>query len=181
MFKSSMDTLTRYGVNVSLALPYADYEHSREMAARIAQSGYNIVRFHLVESGYRESIWGRKADGGRMLKDDIMDRMCFFMSELKKRGVYYLLDLTISTPPVADQRFNDLSNLIDLNDGFKKYSYFNEELIDATKDIAKQLLDYYNPYTWTKIKDDPALALIDLKNEDCINTYAGSKEFGSDI
>lgn len=167
------------GVNVSLALPYADYEHSKEMAARIAQSGYNIVRFHLVESGYRESIWGRKSDGGRMLKDDIMDRMCFFMSELKKRGVYYLLDLTISAPPVADQRFEELSNLVDLNDGFKKYSYFNEELKQITKEIAAEMLNFYNPYTGLRIKDDPALALIDTKNEDFINTNIASSQFGS--
>jgi len=167
------------GVNVSLALPYADYEHSKEMAQRIAQSGYNIVRFHLVESGYRESIWGRKADGGRMLKEDIMDRMCFFMSELKKRGVYYLLDLTISTPPVADMRFEELSNLVDLNDGFKSFSYFNEDLKQITKEIAAQMLNYYNPYTGLRIKDDPALALIDTKNEDFINTNVSSAYFGS--
>lgn len=169
------------GVNVSLALPYADYQHSKEMAQRIAQSGYNIVRFHLVESGYRESIWGRKADGGRMLKEDIMDRMCFFMSELKKRGVYYLLDLTISTPPVADMPFEDLSNLKDLKEGFKQFSYFNEDLKQVTKEIAAELLNYYNPYTGLRIKDDPALALIDTKNEDFINTNVSSAYFGSKV
>ena len=169
------------GVNVSLALPYADYEHSKEMAQRIAQSGYNIVRFHLVESGYRESIWGRKADGSRVLKEEIMDRMCFFMSELKKRGVYYLLDLTISAPPVADLPFGELSNLEDLNAGFKGYSYFNENLKQITKDIAAAMLNFYNPYTGLRIKDDPALALMDIKNEDFINTNASSEYFGSDV
>ena len=181
-FKFEDGTTVRFnGINASLSAPYPDYETATEMAARIAQSGYNIVRFHCVESGYRESIWGRKAEGGRVLKEEIMDRLCFFMSELKKRGVYYLLDMTVSYPPVADMPFREHSNLEDLNSAFKKYSYFNESLIDATKDIAKQLLDYYNPYTWTKIKDDPALALIDLKNEDCISTYVSSKDFGSEV
>ena len=56
-----------FGVNITSENCYPSYENSIRLAKRIAQSGFNMVRFHLAESGGRDGIWGRKADGGRVI------------------------------------------------------------------------------------------------------------------
>lgn len=152
-----------FGMNLAGASAYMDYPDAAETAKRLAQNGFNIVRLHLIDSGSRDGIWGRKAVGGRVLRKDIMDRLCFLFSELKKRGIYIMIDLMISMPPTADLPYTDLENM---ENGLKTYSYFDEALIEEQKKYADMLLSYYNPYTGMRLKDDPALALIDLKNED---------------
>lgn len=155
------------GMNLAGASTYMEYDDAVETAKRISQSGFNLVRLHLIDSGSRDGIWGRKADGGRVLREDIMDRLCFLFSELKKRGVYMMIDLVISIPLTADMPYADLENI---GSGVKQVSYFAEDLIALQKEYAEQLLGYYNPYTGMCLKDDPALALVALKNEDAITS-----------
>lgn len=155
-----------WGVNLTSDACYGTYESSKETAKRIAQAGFNLARLHLVDSGAGDGIWKHKADGGRVMDTKVLDRMCFLVSELKKRGIYIMMDLVISTPVVSDMDFDDLEAL---SSGLKMYSYFDEKLIAFQKKYADELLSYHNKYTGLALKDDPAMVLIDIKNEDSIS------------
>jgi hypothetical protein len=68
----------------------------------------------------------------------------------------------------------------------KPASLFDPKLIELQKKYAKDLLTHYNPYTKLRYCDDPAIALVEITNENSIfdywkwnklnGTFAGLKE-----
>ena len=157
-----------FGVNITGETCYPSYENSVNLAKRIAQSGFNMVRIHLVDSGNRDGIWGRKADGGRVINPGAMDRLCFLMNELKKRGIYIWIDQVLSRPSTIDDEFADMEAL---GDGLKGYSYFDPQLLQFQKDFATMMFNWYNPYSGVKLKDDPSIAIVEFKNEDALTSF----------
>ncbi len=162
-----------WGVNVAAA-HYMERDEAVERAARIAQSGFNLVRLHLTDSG---ELWGPKKNGGRVMREDKMDKLCFFINELKSRGVYIYLDLMIGTPVTSD-----MSGIYDLEHTGKVYSYFVSDLKEDYIERADAFLNYENRYTGRKLKDEPAIVLMELKNESslCQFTY-GSKKYSAEL
>lgn len=159
-----------WGVDVTAENCYPAHEVAVETARKIAQSGFNLVRLHLIDSG---SIWGPKADGGRVMKEDIADRLCFFISELKKQGIYVFIDMMISMPITSE--LSDTYDLENIYGGMKYYSYFNRDLAEETMKYTRALLGLYNKYTGMTLYDDPVIALIDLKNEDSVGCLGDIK------
>jgi len=53
----------------------------------------------------------------------------------------------------------------ELGDAAKPYTYFDPKLIALQKEFARDLWTHINPYTGLAYKDDPAIALTELKNE----------------
>jgi len=154
-----------WGINLVARMCYPEKSDAPEIADRIAQSGFNAVRIHLLDSGYADGVWGRKAAFGRVFRDDTMDRFCYLLSELKKRGIYIFLDQNSGRYITADDDFSDLEKIMN---GAKDYGYYDEKLIEWQEDYTEKLMNYYNPYTGLCLKDEPAIAMIQFLNEDAI-------------
>lgn len=152
-----------WGIDVTAGSCYPTHENAVETARKIAQSGFNLVRLHLIDSG---TIWGPKADGGRVMREEISDRLCYFISELKKQGIYVFIDMMISMPITSD--LSDTYDIENLYGGMKYISYFNKDIREETMKYTRALLSLYNKYTGMTLYDDPVIALIDLKNEDSV-------------
>lgn len=159
-----------WGVDVTANSCYPTHENAEETARKIAQSGFNLVRLHLIDSG---AIWGAKADGGRVMREEISDRLCYFISELKKQGIYVFIDMMISMPVTSD--LSDTYDLENLYGGMKYISYFNKDIGEETMKYTRALMSLYNKYTGMTLYDDPVIALIDLKNEDSIGCLGDLK------
>ena len=56
-----------------------------------------------------------------------------------------------------------------LREGAKGTSLYDARLIELQKDYARQLLTHRNPYTKLPYTDDPAVAIIEINNENAIN------------
>lgn len=149
-----------WGVNVTGASCFPTYEIAEESAKRIAQSGFNLVRLHLIDIG---NFWGPKALGGRVIKKDALDRLCYFIAQLKKNGIYLYIDLMSPTPNTSD--LNEVFELENMGNVARYESYLSEDLKNETKKYAKTLLETYNEYTGFALKDDPSIVMIDIKNE----------------
>ena len=53
--------------------------------------------------------------------------------------------------------------------GFAKaLTYFNPRLIELQKEYARQLLTHRNPYTGNEYRHEPAVAIVELVNENSI-------------
>ena len=98
---------------------------------------FNIARLHLIDSGIEDGIWGRKSSGGRVIRKEAMNKLCYLISELKKRGIYIMLDLMTSMPPNADLECADLENQVN---GLKKFGYFDDTIKQIQKEYANLLL-----------------------------------------
>ena len=53
--------------------------------------------------------------------------------------------------------------------GWAKYvSYFDPQLIRLQKEFARKLLTHYNPYTKTEYRNEPAIVIVELVNENTL-------------
>jgi len=55
----------------------------------------------------------------------------------------------------------------------KKVDKVNRRMIELQKQYAKDLLDRVNPYTGIKYKDDPAVMVIEINNENSLAGWPG--------
>ena len=153
---------------------YPEREMAIESAKRIAQSGFNAVRLDGL-------ALGAKGVGGRTLRTDRMDKLCFFINELKSRGIYVMLNIMAGISENSDM--SDVYDIENLGSELKVYSNFNEDLQQEVFDYMDLLLNYENKYTGLRLKDDPAIAMMCIRNEDSFGalTNLSSKKYSKEI
>jgi hypothetical protein len=93
-----------------------------------------------------------------------LDRLDFFINELKKRGIYADLNLNVARVFKAGDGVRDYE-LISYS---KALTYFDERLIELQKIYARQLLTHANPYTGKAYCDEPAVAMVEFLNENSL-------------
>jgi len=141
---------------------FMTHEEAEKTAERIAAYGFNLVRIHKMDGWFfKPNIFGY-ADSGKTLDPEQMDKFFYFLNELRKRGIYYYIDLIVSRKVYDDDNLADPS-VIDY--GLKGPTYYNEDVINIQKQYAEMLLTYVSPYTGLSLVEDPAMVMVSLHNE----------------
>jgi hypothetical protein len=136
-------------------------------AEELARFGINCVRFHFLDRTTRQRPQGL-IDGDRddtlIMDPDRLDRLDFFIAELKKRGIYSDLNLNVGRTYKAGDGVpgHDLIGVA------KGMTYFGDRLLELQRDYARQLLTHFNPYTGTEYRNEPAVAIVEIVNENSI-------------
>ena len=157
-----------WGANFNSALCFPTHEYAEQVARRVAAAGVNIVRLHQMDADWSTPNIFQFAKGPRLVKTGIadpesLDRMDYLIKCLKENGVYIYMDvLTYRKFRTAECA----SGAERLTSGAKIYSYTNPEIIQLQKEFAEFLWTHVNPYTGLAYKDDPAVALTEITNED---------------
>jgi hypothetical protein len=93
-----------------------------------------------------------------------MARLDFFVHCLKAEGIYTNLNLNVSRLFSEDDGVKQAEWM-----GYgKALTYFDPQLIALQKEYAAQLLGHHNPFTGARYAEEPAVALIELANENSI-------------
>ncbi len=137
-------------------------------AARLAKYGVNMVRLHSLDSRYTGLIDYRRPDS-QHFDPEVLDRFDYLVAQLKKRGIYIYLDL-------LDYRWFRTADGVKFGDQFshnwqgsmKGASIFDPRMIELQKEYATKLLTHRNPYTGLRYVDDPAVAVVEITNENSI-------------
>lgn len=160
------------GVNVSSTANFSSKEDARRLAARIGRLGFNLVRFHQLDFCYKNHIFGQ-GEVTSTLELDIaqLDKLFYFMNELKQRGIYFYVDLYTYRTAAKDDNIED----IDVGEIWNQQGHFDRELIKLQKNYIKQLLTTKNPYTGMTIAEDPAFVFTDIVNENGIYLIPANK------
>ncbi len=156
------------GINLGSKSALPDKPMARIMAARFAKYGFNLIRLHSLDSKYAGLIDYARGTS-QHFSSEALDRLDFFIAELKKRGIYVYLDM-------LDYRMFRTADGVRDGDAFtpnwdgssKGASIFVERMIELQKDYATKLLTHENPYTGLRYVDDPAIALIETTNENSV-------------
>ena len=86
-----------WGINLSGPYCFPEKELATQLAADFARFGFNVVRFHHMDAEWgARNIFEPGLDNTRRLNAESLDRLDFFVAELKKRGVYTNLNLNVS-------------------------------------------------------------------------------------
>ncbi len=157
-----------WGTNLSYGLSAPEKKQGEYTAARFAKYGVNAIRMHKF-TGAGEAI-GDENDA-TVMKPEGLDRLDYFSHELAKNGVYYGWSHTYHFRPRPGNRARLLAyDEIKNQDNGDTYALINyaEDIQDLLIETVVNLLKHENPYTGKTYAQDPALAYIELQNEDDI-------------
>ena len=153
-----------WGINLSAAGGLPRKEDAPRLAAILARHGLNGVRFHYFDRPAPGGIFPADASDTRALDPEQLDRLDFLIAELKKRGVYTNINLNVARQFREGDGVRDHELL-----GFAKgLTHFDERLIELQKEYARQLLTHRNPYTGAEYRNEPAVAIVEMVNENSI-------------
>jgi hypothetical protein len=134
-------------------------------AATLARFGVNCVRFQFLDLPTPRGLIDGKRDDTRALDLDAFDREDFFIAELEKRGIYLNFNLLVGRPFKPGDGVRDYQKI---REGAKAISLYDPRIIELQNEYAKQLLAHYNPYTKLEYRNDPALAMVEINNENAL-------------
>ena len=159
-----------WGVNITSSSAFPSRELAPKIAARLAKFGVNIVRFHHLESSWGStSLTGASGKGGLSgsIDADALDLLDYFIAELKKVGIYSNLNLQTARVYTAS---DGLPIEIEQLDWKQRHSltYVLPKMRSLEKDYARALLTHINPYTKLSYAQDPAVAIVEINNENSL-------------
>lgn len=183
-----------WGVNLtgwtrgSANLPPKD--QAEPWAVAMARVGINAVRMHFLDLPTRdqqktaalEAEWRKAEDSGQRsrrrpaglidgtrddnqaLDAEALDRLDYFVFQLKQHGIYTNLNLNVGMRYTVADGVPD-ADVIRLD---KAYTYISARMIELQKNYARMLLTHHNPYTNTDYRHEPAVATVEIVNENSI-------------
>ncbi|MGQ9604815.1 MAG: hypothetical protein ACUVTW_01330 [Thermogutta sp.] len=153
-----------WGVNLSGKGCLPPKEHAEAIAERLARWGVNCVRFHFFDRPAPNGIIDATRDDTRRLDPEYLDRLDYLVAQLKARGIYSDINLNVARSYKAGDGVRDYELL-----GFAKgLTYFDPRLLELQREYARALLTHKNPYTGNEYRHEPAVALVELVNENSL-------------
>lgn len=160
-----------WGVDASMT---ETVESQQRQARFYVKHGINMVRQHPVQSVL--GVLQTDPRGKRNFDAEKLDKWDKWFSILKEHGIYMTWSLFYPHVITPDDGYpTELYNeLPDRGVGKSTSGVVNmmKVLQDTQWLWERTLLEQVNPYTGLAYKDDPALAIIEVHNEDCIFWHA---------
>ena len=152
--------LRLWGINVAKDSVWQPHETIDRVADRFAEAGLNLVRLHHFDEAL---LPADRAGQPERMDATVLDRLDYWIYACKRRGIYVYIDLldyrtfTAAEGVVAADK---------LDRAAKPEAVFNEKLISLQMDYARDLLArHVNPYTGLRYRDDPAICLVEICDE----------------
>ncbi len=159
-----------WGVNLhSNRACFPEHKEAEWIAKRLSQLGCNAVRMHFLDNIEPKGVVAGVYPHTQALSESQLERLDYFFYQLKHKGIYIVWDIL----GVSARHFKEgdgVSQARLLRFSAAGVSYFDQKIIALEKLYAEQLMNHLNPYTNTRYKDDPALALVELTNENDLFT-----------
>ena len=156
--------LRLWGVNFSFVASLPPKEYAAKVAAHLARFGVNCIRVHHLDWRTPRGIIDSRHPDSRHIDPDMLDRLDYLIAELKKEGIYTDLNLNVARAFQEADGVKDAGRL-----GFAKaLTLFDERMIELQMEYARQLLSHKNPYTGNAYVDEPAVAIVEIVNENSI-------------
>ena len=160
-FKNSDRPIKLWGVGANVQPGRYSREQLTNRAKYLRKFGINIVRQHAV---FDELHTNGKIDPAKL------DEYDWWFAELKKHGIYSDWSVFYHWKISRDSGyplFDDLEGSGDLRDTYGVITGA-PELWKYRNKVLLELLNHKNPYTGFRYADDPALAIVEMQNEDSI-------------
>lgn len=151
------------GTNICFGGGFPSHEKAEAVAADIARFGINLVRLHYVHHRFPP---GKKyASPDSFIEPVQLEQFDYLFYQLKQRGIYTYMQLNIARKFGKESGFENADKLPWYNNGIDN---IEPRMIALQKKYVTDLLTHVNPYTGLAYKDDPAIAMLELANENSI-------------
>ncbi len=148
-----------FAVNVSAETAAQSRQSIDYLARKLAKLGVNMVRHH-------SALW----DAAQIERIDAraLDNLQYLVAAMKRQGIYTHLSFYFPLwldvkPEYGIEGFDTIQNR-------KPFGliFFNERLQELHRGWIRQILTAPNPHGGTPLGQDPALAIVELVNEDSL-------------
>lgn len=169
-FATDSGRLRIWGMNLCFGANFPTKEEADKTAAHLAKLGVNGVRIHHHETSFSpDGLFN--ADGSWDAAQ--VDRLDYFLAKLHEHGIYANLNLHVGRavcklrgwPQLGAQHFVMAD---------KHPLHFQPEIQEAFWQFCREFLGHVNPYRKLRRADDPAVAMIEIANENSFSTAGPS-------
>lgn len=149
-----------FGTNLTFSSCFPDKNTAVKIAARLRKMGMNVVRFHHLDMRATPAgIW----DSTMLQFDpDQVAKLDWLIYQLKQHGIYTNLNLHVSRTYPGEE-----TDIRQFRFG-KSLDHYYRPFIDLQKEFARDLLTHVNSHTGLAYTDDPAIAFVELNNENSL-------------
>ncbi|MCE5205407.1 MAG: hypothetical protein LLF80_04785 [Porphyromonadaceae bacterium] len=162
-YKPDGSRFRSWGVDLKAEFFFMPKEKAEKVAADFARCGFTCVRFHSLDAWQQGFLFSNPQN---TLEWDAekLDQFDYFVAQLKKHGIYFTFTLN------AYRIFRSGDGIVDYDKiGFGKPTYyFDEKIQERCIEFSRKFLTHKNPYTGTEYRNEPALAWIELLNENSL-------------
>jgi len=177
-----------WGVNPLKVDQTVDEEYLARSAAMLERLGVNLVRFHAFGKPNVPKKWAhmlkiQDVNDGLKLDATHMPLFDYGFAKMKEHGIYHGWSVIYGwyATQADRQRLIDYDEAVKLFAGghwtgsFYGITAFMPDVQDLIIRFHVNLLQHVNPHTGMRYADDPALAFIELQNEE--NAFLGVRNF----
>ncbi|WP_442891064.1 hypothetical protein [Congregicoccus parvus] len=160
-----------WGCNLSSneAFP-PDAATAERVARRLALGGVNIARLHHLDNPWSVdsagSLWTPGSQDSIRIDPAQLDKLHRLVAALKAEGVYSNVNLKVSRTHTEEDGFP--ASIAQLPGFHKRVDYYSRRHVEMQKDFARRLLSPKNPYTGLSLAEDPAIAVVEINNENSL-------------
>ncbi|NMC21233.1 MAG: hypothetical protein GYA33_12535 [Thermogutta sp.] len=147
-----------WATNLCFEACFPAKEEAERLAPRLASLGINCVRMHHMDNRH---IWGNSPNK-LTIDPEMLDKLDYLIFQLKQHGIYTNLNLHVSREFGPAEGFPDVEGLPNYDKGLDN---FEPRMIEYQRKYARDLLTHVNPYTGKAYVDEPAVAMIEINNE----------------
>ena len=155
-----------WGVNLTGGACFPEKKDAPKVAAFLSAMGINAVRFHFLDSnwGQEKSIFDYTKNHTQSFHPEQIDKLDFFVAELKNQGIYSNFNLNVG----RNYREGDNVKYHEYLGLAKGATLFDDRIIQLQKEYAARLLTHKNKYTGNEYRNEPALAFLEIVNENSL-------------
>ena len=151
-----------WGINVAKDAVFVPKDVIDRAADCLAAAGFNLVRLHHID-GATGLLPPERAGTPERIDPAKLDLLWYWVHALKQRGICVYLDLLDFR---EFQAAEGVAEAAKLDRAAKPAAMFNERLIELQIQYARDLLfGQANPYTGCPLGADPAVAMVELCDE----------------
>lgn len=151
------------GTNICFTGCFPEKEAAERVAEELTRYGINLVRLHYVHHKFpKDKIYPERDS---FLEPVQLDKFDYLFYCLKKKGIYTYFQLNIARKFSEQNGFANAGKLPFYNNGVDN---FEPGMIALQKKYHQDILSHVNPYTGLAYKDDPAIGMLEITNENSI-------------
>ncbi|HVV72061.1 MAG TPA: carbohydrate binding domain-containing protein, partial [Verrucomicrobiae bacterium] len=157
------------GVNFAADSPFMPTNYADAVAGRLAKFGVNAVRLHHMDASwaYGGGLLSYSSSTSTNLNAGQLDRLHYVVSRLKAHGIYSDVNLLVGREYRAADGLGPEVTGMDWKDAHI-LGFFYDPALALQKDYATKLLSPTNRFTGLSLAQDPAVAFVEIINENGI-------------
>jgi len=166
-----------WGTNPLKVQGDCDEKYLRTSAAMMEKFGMNVARFHAFTKPNRKDLWAHMlkildAQDGLKFDTGQLGLLDYGFAQMKEHGIYTKFSVSYGWYP-TDACWGRMINAKDAKALLDNQSFYHKHaLMPDVQEMLIQchvnLLNHVNPHTGLRYADDPALAILELQNEENI-------------